>query len=151
MSSGSIFPDSPSCLHYRNSRENLGALRRNNREYQPQNPDRKNVEVYVVDGCLVTGAEEKKCDFLLANCSNSVVYFIELKGRDLEDAIEQVRQTIRRYSSTFADWTIHARIILTRCNPVQYRSAAEVALDRWLSQNYNGRLRTATRAMSEPI
>lgn len=66
-------------------------LKENKSEYRAQNADKKKVQVFNVDGCLLDD-EVKKCDylFLVGNSAR----FIELKGVRFEDAIEQIISTV---------------------------------------------------------
>lgn len=53
-----------------------------------ENNDISEVYQYRVDGYLIQ--EGKRCDYLLLNKDKFSVYYIELKGSDLETAVEQI-------------------------------------------------------------
>jgi hypothetical protein len=50
--------------------------------------------VIEVDGCLISTAESKKCDYMLLNCEDIIIYLIELKGKDVNRALSQLESTI---------------------------------------------------------
>lgn len=59
------------------------------------NPNRHLLTKVIVDGCQIT--DGVKCDYLiLDHCRNE--YFVELKGKDLPHAIEQLEATIQQLS-----------------------------------------------------
>lgn len=59
------------------------------------NPNRHTLTKVIVDGCQIT--DGVKCDYLiLDHCRNE--YFVELKGKDLPHAIEQLEATIQQLS-----------------------------------------------------
>ena len=53
-----------------------------------ENIDSSEVYQYRVDGYLIQ--DGKRCDFLLLNKSKASIYYIELKGSNLETAVEQI-------------------------------------------------------------
>lgn len=56
------------------------------REHRAVNPDRRySLRHYKMDGDLIK--QEKCCDYLLVNDSSKKAYFIELKGRNIDDAV----------------------------------------------------------------
>lgn len=55
------------------------------------NVDDSEVYQYRVDGDLIR--EGKRCDYLVLNKDKRTVYYIELKGSDLETAIEQLENS----------------------------------------------------------
>lgn len=53
-----------------------------------ENTDESEVYQFRVDGNLIR--DGKRCDYLLLNKDKATVYYIELKGSDLEAAIDQI-------------------------------------------------------------
>lgn len=47
-----------------------------------------------IDGCLITSTEIEKCDFGFLRHSNGDFYFVELKGKDIEKAYNQIVNSI---------------------------------------------------------
>ncbi|GHV25044.1 hypothetical protein FACS1894176_02620 [Bacteroidia bacterium] len=75
------------------------------------------LSTYRVDGGLIV-KKDAKCDYLLLNCNRKQAFFIELKGSDINHAIEQIDSSIDLLKSNIPDFTIHARIVLTRYNTI---------------------------------
>jgi hypothetical protein len=74
----------------------------NNRKLTIKNPSEKSVRKIKVDGCLIVDSS-KRCDYIFEIIDNvasdkigSVIY-LELKGRHIEDAYEQLVATIDRF------------------------------------------------------
>jgi hypothetical protein len=59
------------------------------------NPNQYTVQRIIVDDCLIK--EGKRCDFLLID-HKSVEYYIELKGKQIEEACLQISKTIEKIS-----------------------------------------------------
>jgi hypothetical protein len=55
------------------------------------NEARRDITVCVVDGCLIT--DGRKCDYLIQDNGHWTI-LLELKGSDLEGAVEQIDQTL---------------------------------------------------------
>lgn len=49
----------------------------------------------------VIKSNQKKCDYLIVRCSNQVHHFIELKGKNYDDAFEQLDNTIAFVKATY--------------------------------------------------
>jgi Icc-related predicted phosphoesterase len=47
-----------------------------------------------IDGCVITGNAVKKCDYLLLCADIKTAVFVELKGKDVITAIEQLSETL---------------------------------------------------------
>jgi hypothetical protein len=72
-----------------------------------------------IDGCVIK--HEKACDWLLyfqkgnkEGRENNHLIFVELKGEDLIGAIAQIEKTIKWFNFHDTDFTIHARVVLTK-------------------------------------
>ena len=60
-----------------------------NKKYIAHNPNRKfNVRKYQLDGDLVKN--QTCCDYLVLDDSNTKAYYVELKGQDIQKAIEKL-------------------------------------------------------------
>lgn len=80
-----------------------------NRETEPYY-----VRHYKLDGELVK--QEKCCDFLLLNDSLKVAYLIELKGRNIGDAIPQLENAKKICQSELKGYTFLYRIVCSKVN-----------------------------------
>lgn len=52
-----------------------------------------------IDGCVITSQNLEKCDFCIYRHSNNDFYFIELKGKAIEKAFNQIVNTIQYFDS----------------------------------------------------
>jgi len=53
-----------------------------------------------VDGCWLSESENKKCDFILFCCESQKAYLTELKGKNIERAIDQIAETYGQIPQT---------------------------------------------------
>lgn len=81
------------CVTVRNDK--IIALKENKSCFRFLNPDQKEIECILVDGCAVK--EGIRCDYLLID-ANKTEHFIELKGTDISYAAEQLEVSIKRLS-----------------------------------------------------
>jgi hypothetical protein len=87
----------------------------NNKTYKYINKSKHFVVKIQVDECLIKGEKERKCDYLLLNCTTKTAYLIELKGSDLEYASKQVLNVLNLLKSELSNFDeIHARIVLSK-------------------------------------
>lgn len=85
-----------------------------NSEYRASNPEQKTVYICQVDDCIVKDKTQRKCDYLLL--LEDQAHFIELKGKNLNDAIDQLQQSVMQLMPTLENTvsTAFAKISLTR-------------------------------------
>jgi hypothetical protein len=105
------------------------------------------ISKYRVDGCLIVDLDSK-CDYLLLNCTKEISYFVELKGSDLMKAVEQIDRSIDILHRDFKEYSVEARIVLTRVNTTDLKSAKLIRLESKLKK-LNGRLIKQTRQLTE--
>ncbi|MNL39755.1 hypothetical protein D3C87_1620510 [compost metagenome] len=53
-----------------------------------------------IDNCLIASQQVQKCDFGFVRHSNNDFYFVELKGKDVKIALDQIISTISIFDST---------------------------------------------------
>lgn len=76
------------------------------------NVNRHSIRHYLVDkGIIPQNDPEERCDYLLLNDTDKRAYYIELKGSDLEKAIQQIDNTIRLLHSEISSYTVFPRIV----------------------------------------
>lgn len=86
---------------------------RESREHRAYNPEQSyRVRHYRLDGELVK--QQKCCDFLLINDTCLRAYFIELKGRNLDEAIPQLENAVRICSRELTGYDYHYRIVASK-------------------------------------
>lgn len=83
------------------------------RIYRVINPDGKfDVRKYRLDGKLVKN--KKCCDFTVINDTSRMVYYIELKGRDVGRAVEQLLAGEKICHNELPDYLSYYRIIASK-------------------------------------
>ncbi|TDW52072.1 hypothetical protein EV144_101752 [Flavobacterium sp. 270] len=53
-----------------------------------------------IDDCLITSKQVQKCDFGFVRHSNDEFYFVELKGKDVKVALDQIVSAISIFESS---------------------------------------------------
>lgn len=84
------------------------------------NPNQISISVVKVDGGLITDNHQSKCDYLLhwQKETEQVVFFIELKGGDIEKAFEQLTNTIQLTKQKFGNFqSKHCVVVCTKVAP----------------------------------
>jgi hypothetical protein len=126
------------CREFSDARKVI-VLEEEKSKYRAENPLGKKVTVYRIDGCILQEGDGKKCDYLLVD--DQTLHFIELKGRNLEDAIQQLMNTVHLLMPRLqADYTAaYAKIVLKKTAP----QAAKASTRQWeklkkLMQQYRG-------------
>jgi len=68
----------------------------NKRTFSIRNTRQRQIGKVKVDGCLITNSSTQKCDYLFEiKGQNKEVFYVELKGKDIERALSQIKNTIR--------------------------------------------------------
>lgn len=76
-----------------------------------RNVDKSYVRQYRVDKEIYgTTSREPRCDYLLLNDDKRTAYFIELKGSDIERAIEQIDHSVSEISPSLG-YVVFRRIV----------------------------------------
>jgi len=77
-------------------------FKENKSKFTIYNPNEKEVLKVTIDGCVIKdtkGNNVKKCDYLAIDTNENNAHFIELKGKDIDTAIEQLINTIKIITS----------------------------------------------------
>jgi len=72
------------------------AVSEKGRKFTIENNSKHNINKVTVDGCYITSG--KRCDYLfelLPNENVETVFYVELKGKDIAKAIEQLEATVK--------------------------------------------------------
>lgn len=110
--------------------------------------------VYAIDGGIINDKKCSKCDKLILVCLEQDKWFelfIELKGRDISHAIEQIEATVR--NTLFADKDVscrQARVIGRNIPRSTGNSVTEIAKKRFIAR-YNCRLEFKTGPYNETL
>jgi hypothetical protein len=116
-------------------------------KYSYENRSADFLSKYSVDGGLIADGGAK-CDYLLLNCNKSKSYFIEIKGSDLIHAIEQIDRSIDLLKTFISDFSIFARIVLTRVNTHDLINTKYLQLAKKVNA-LGGDLQKKSRVMAE--
>lgn len=103
--------------------------RRSDCQHRAQNVVKQNnlrsvVRQYKVDGKIIT--DGKRCDYLVLNDDLKTAYLIELKGKDINHATEQLDNTLKIMKANLPDYTFFLRIAYTGTPAVRYSK-----INRW--------------------
>ena len=70
------------------------------------------IRQFKIDGEVIAkNADTARCDYLLLNDEAKRAYYIELKGSDLEKAIQQIEATVQMFQTSLPGYTTYKRII----------------------------------------
>lgn len=91
-----------------------------------------------IDGCWNCDAGDKKCDYKLSIISNDKCthFYIELKGGNYTQALEQIHSTLRLFPDETEDCKI-GLIILSKVKNININSTRAQALVKKLRDKYN--------------
>jgi hypothetical protein len=99
---------------------------------------------YLIKLKLVEKQTEKRCDFLILDCTGKAAFFVELKGQKLSDAVSQIQSTLGAYSSRLTDFQFYCRVVQTRVFGA--RSQIDKAkLMKYLHKNHKSNVQKGTR------
>lgn len=84
-----------------------------------------------VDGCEIKGSDIR-CDFM--HIAKEIEFYIELKGQDIEHAVDQIKSTIKKLSSDPKNSLKKTYIICTR-SPLS--STKVQSYKYYFKKNYN--------------
>ncbi len=120
------------CVEYNDQRK-ICVAEENGKKYQLHNKSGITIKKVKVDKCLVQKVNEKRCDFLIEGKEHKRVFFIELKGRDLIKAVNQIHSSIMYLKKEFDNYKIDARIVGSKDVPdikitADYRKLAKEIL-----------------------
>lgn len=119
------------CAEFCDSRKKIVVKDKgNNQEYRLINNGGKFCCKIRVDGCLIK--EGKKCDYLIVNCSDSLAIFIELKGKKLSEACEQIKCSLEilTQQNYWQDLQVIARIVLNKVSPNPPKTSKSSPINR---------------------
>ena len=109
---------SKECIEFNDTRA-ICIASENGKSYQINNKSKLKVCKVKVDHCLTQKEGERRCDYLMSINEKTTkrVFFIELKGSGLNDAIKQIYSTVIYLKKDFQDYQKDARIVGSRDVP----------------------------------
>ncbi len=133
------YHDGNSILRHNCSRDIPLREPKENREYRLRNISEKEIVVYKIDGGLINNDEVLKCDNGIYT-EDDWLFLIELKGANLEHALDQINSTInillKRPSIKVKK--LNARIVLSRVSVPRISASKENKLKQLLHKSYGG-------------
>lgn len=86
------------------------------------------VRQYRLDDCAILGNEERRCDYLVLNDDKQRAFFIELKGKDIGRAKNQIENSEKLVGGDIVGYTKFYRIVY-RTGTQSVRSSA---INTWM-------------------
>ena len=118
-------------------------LTRDNRAENPQ--CKYDIRHYRLDGDLVQ--RETCCDYLLVNDSRRKAYLIELKGGNIDEAVDQLEAGERICRSELKDYTFYYRIV---CSKARTHKIQSVKMRRF-REKHNSYLQIKEKSLPEVL
>lgn len=87
----------------------------NNNRHIVERKSQCSVYQYHLDGDILKNSNGKRCDYIVEVVpisGRSTVFLIELKGSDLDTALEQITETIKKYKEKLNAYEIRPRVVL---------------------------------------
>ena len=98
-----------------NVKQKIIVCEENRQKYIANNVNNNRVFKYNIDGdILPSGSSQLRCDFLVENETKKNAYLIELKGKNVEHAIDQINATVRCFKAQLCGYTVFPRIVYRR-------------------------------------
>lgn len=91
------------------------------REHRAINAQSCSVSQYKIDGGVICDASPR-CNFLVMNDDKQEAYLIELKGSDIEHALEQLEATADRLREELRTYRLRYRIVCSRARTQALKS-----------------------------
>lgn len=101
-----LFKDKSRCEPY----QKIITSSENKKTHKLYNDNLNEIYQFKVDGDIVTD-DSIRCDYIVENATNKILYIIELKGSDLKHAVEQIEATINRFSTSIRNYCLYPRIV----------------------------------------
>lgn len=110
-----------------------------NRLYKLHNKSGKEIVVYKIDGGLINNLNVMKCDYGIYT-EEGWLFLIELKGKDLEHALDQLNNTISILIKrpNIKVKKLNARVVLSRVSVPRLFTSKENRLKQLLYKSYGG-------------
>ena len=110
-----------------------------NRTYRFHNKSIKETVVYEIDGGLINNNSVLKCDYGIYT-EDDLLFLIELKGEDLDQALDQINSTINILlkKTNIKVKKLNARIVLSKVSVPRIYASKENKLKQLLHKSYGG-------------
>jgi hypothetical protein len=120
------------CIDFEDNRKECVASEKG-KTFKLENKSEVTVKKVKVDKCIPQNVGEGRCDFLMDIQENRKVFFIELKGGNLDKALCQITDSISYLKSEYKNYIFEARIVGSKDLPNflssnNYRRLAKLVL-----------------------
>lgn len=122
----------------------IEVFRQNKRSARFINAAKRPYDVGVVDGCIITDGTPR-CDNFLR--TEDVIWLIELKGKDVEHAVEQIVSSTHALEDHIENRSVEAVIVATKCPAVAGQEKALMKLKNCKGGKPKLHLRTGVIAL----
>lgn len=92
------------------------------REHRAVNSKRRSVNQYKIDDNSHIDIDQARCDFILMNETDMNAYLIELKGTNIDHAIEQLEATEKLFKEELLPYGLFYRIICSKAKTHKLKS-----------------------------
>ncbi len=124
-------------------------IKENKRVFSIKNNSVKEINVVTVDDCLIKSGQ--KCDYLFEiECKNlKEIFYVELKGKDLNHALEQILATIKFCETNYSHHNYHRKAFVVLSRYPKEDSSIQKRKKEFKRQNIT--LKSATNKHEEVI
>lgn len=116
-------------------------------KYIANNPGRRTVQHFKVDGCLIS--DGKRCDDMIVLPEDGSCYLIELKGNHLDHAFVQINTSLDPFTKTFRNARFFGRIVVSRSSADLRSTSHRKLMERFW--NLHGDLVVKSKVLEENI
>jgi hypothetical protein len=136
-----------------NDKRKICIVEENGKKFELKNDSQFHIRKVKVNFCLAQRTNEKRCDYLISidEIDRPIVFFIELKGGDLIQAVKQLYDSIIFLKDEFKSYILHARIIGSRDVPQFISTPSYRKLARIIEPSLGSIKRGTNNIMSETI
>lgn len=103
------------------------------REHRALNKDACHVTQYKIDGDIICDASIR-CDYLVMNDDRHVAYLIELKGSDIDHALDQLEAAAHRFQNELRGYFVRYRLV---CSRVRTQATHSVKYKKFCKRHKN--------------
>ena len=138
------------CIVLSDTRKEIKCTEKGKSYYYFNDSERK-VILHHMDGGVISDSSQKKCDYLLSISNNKdiIAILLELKGKDIWHALEQISVTLDTFNNYFRKCECtYGRIVLAQTSPKIMADPKVVKLKKKLSR-LHGDLKIRSKTMEE--
>ena len=145
--------DSSQCIQSTDNRSKI-VCRENRACYTLENTKQKIIVSYCVDGGIIKNDKDvedniSKCDYLYAEIEKNYAILIELKGKNVSHALEQLLNTLGILNKFLSYYEhVYARVVFSKGTPNLQASSSYVKLYKKIKK-MNGNIKVHEKNLNE--